>query len=335
MSALDCRKTDLSTEVGGAAAGTWCIVLAAGDGTRLQSLTTFAGRNVPKQFCTIGTEVSLLGLAIRRARRLVPEERIVAIVAAAHRCWWHDELADLPARQVVVQPENRGTAAGILLPLLRILDRDPAASIVLLPADHYVEDEWQMATAAHAAVAALRRDPERLVLLGARLERPDSGLGWIAPRRCEDPLVPVPVPVERFREKPSSAELTKLVACGAAVNTFVVAARGAALLAAFEHTQPDLLWRFRRADAGRAGPARLRELYADLPTVDFSRDVLEPMTDRLAVLRVPDCGWNDLGTPERVAASLPGRPVRPPASLYRRRAPVLGPRPRYASSATG
>ena len=42
---------------------------------------------------------------------------------------------------MIVQPQGRGTAAGIYLPLLSIVARDPDAEIAVLPSDHHVDDE--------------------------------------------------------------------------------------------------------------------------------------------------------------------------------------------------
>jgi mannose-1-phosphate guanylyltransferase len=44
----------------------------------------------------------------------------------------------------------------------------------------------------------------------------------------------------------------------------------------------------------------LLSLYDRLPELDFSRDLLEGRAADLCVLRVPPCGWSDLGTPRRV-----------------------------------
>jgi hypothetical protein len=44
----------------------------------------------------------------------------------------------------------------------------------------------------------------------------------------------------------------------------------------------------------------LLALYDRLPELDFSRDLLEGRAADLCVLRVPPCGWSDLGTPRRV-----------------------------------
>jgi hypothetical protein len=48
----------------------------------------------------------------------------------------------------------------------------------------------------------------------------------------------------------------------------------------------------------------LADLYEELPDLDFSRAILQGQEGYLRALAVPECGWSDLGTPERVAAAL-------------------------------
>jgi hypothetical protein len=62
----------------------------------------------------------------------------------------------------------------------------------------------------------------------------------------------------------------------------------------------------RQARGDKTNPAaRVAALYEELPTLDFSRDVLELADPRqLRVLAVRGCGWSDLGTPERVGQTL-------------------------------
>lgn len=66
--------------------GHWAIVLAAGSGTRLHGLTQDRfGMAVPKQFCSLSGGRTLLGDALDRARRVVPAEHVIVVVAAQHR----------------------------------------------------------------------------------------------------------------------------------------------------------------------------------------------------------------------------------------------------------
>src|SRR5688572_24218362 len=103
---------------------TWAIVLAAGEGSRLRELTTRSGVATPKQFCSLRGGRSLLGDALARAARIAPRKRILVIVAEEHRAFYEPELRGYAPENIVVQPRNRGTAAGILLPVLTVLERD-------------------------------------------------------------------------------------------------------------------------------------------------------------------------------------------------------------------
>lgn len=287
----------------------WALVLAAGDGTRLRCLTTTkAGVAVPKQFCSLGRGPSLLQEALVRARAVAETERICAVVAARHETWWREQLKKLPGRNVVVQPQNRGTANGILLPLLHILTRDPDARILVLPSDHHVRDEEKLAgTLCIATACEAREDSFRaeIVLLGCEARAPDPELGYIVPGR-HYPLGHREV--ERFVEKPPVPLARELARQGALWNTFIIAADGQALLKLFERRCPDIVSAMREivsaASSATDGVQALSELYQDLPELDFSRNILQGLEAHVCVLPVPDCGWSDLGTPQRVAQTL-------------------------------
>src|SRR5262245_36185476 len=99
----------------------WALILAGGEGSRLRSLTmTATGVAVPKQFCSFGGEASLLHDALSRAQTVTTPEHVCVVVAEHHRLWWQALDLRIPNQNVIEQPLNRGTATGILLPLLRI-----------------------------------------------------------------------------------------------------------------------------------------------------------------------------------------------------------------------
>lgn len=290
-----------ATDDRGGKGGRWALVLAAGEGTRLAHLTRGGdGIATPKQFCSIAGGPTLLEQTVRRAAAVVGDRKVVTVVAAAHRRWWERDLDSLPRENVVVQPMNRGTAAGILLPLLAIAERDPGATVLVLPSDHGVEDETVLRRSMADALDDCERDSEHLVLLGISGDSPDPDLGWIVPAerggRC--------VPVARFVEKPTVAEADRLLRGGAMWNSFIFAARISTLVAICRSALPELwrplrwarVWDRRHPGAGGA----LSHVYRHLPAQDFSRDVLSARPDSLRVLRVPPCGWSDLGTPERL-----------------------------------
>jgi mannose-1-phosphate guanylyltransferase len=285
---------------------TWALVLAAGEGSRLRSLTTPpSGESVPKQFCSLYAGPTLLHEALRRARSVTAGVRTCVVVAEQHRRWWEGALGSLPAENVVVQPANRGTGVGILLPLLHILSRDPQARIVLLPSDHQVGQEEVLTSALRDALEQLDWRFDETLLLGIQPDEPDPELGYILPGASDGRGA---LTVARFIEKPSESAARKLIAAGGLWNAFIVVSSGLALLELFRKRIPGIvsamvaaLERDRLAHASGGATA---ELYQTLPVIDFSRDIVAGQERYLRVLAVRPCGWSDLGTPKRVSEAL-------------------------------
>ena len=285
---------------------TWALVLAAGSGNRLRTLTTTpSGLAVPKQFCSLQGGPSLLQEALHRAEAVSPRSRICAVVSAQHRRWWEGPLWSLPASNVIVQPENRGTANGILLPLLHIAARDPEARVVLLPSDHHVADEAVLARALRQAASQAARRPDEIFLLGVEPDEADPELGYIVPSLSD---LRGAFHVDQFAEKPSYTLAQQLIERGALWNVFIIAASVRALLRVFERRFPEIVMEMRgvvQRDLQRIdNDIATADLYDRLPDLDFSRHVLEGQESVLRMVPVPQCGWSDLGTPKRVAETL-------------------------------
>ena len=284
----------------------WGLILAAGDGTRLRSLTTTpGGLAVPKQFCSLHGGASLLEEALARAESVTQRCNILTVVADQHRRWWRRPLQWLPHANTIIQPKNRGTAAGLLLPLLHIVQRDPSGTVVVLPSDHFVRNEIVLAEALREATRMARADHQYVYFLGMVPDEADPELGYIVPGGRTSTAA---ASVRRFVEKPPLDIARALVHAGALWNAFIVAASARALLGLYANRYSELISQMTcaleqdefRPDVGRA----VQQLYHTLPTLDFSRDVLQGQECALRVLAVPECGWSDLGTPQRVAETL-------------------------------
>ena len=285
----------------------WGLVLAAGNGSRLRSLTTTAaGVSIPKQFCSLRGGPSLLEETLRRAEAVTHSSQILTVVAAQHRQWWEAPLRAVRADNVIVQPENKGTGIGLLLPLVHLVQRDPDATVLILPSDHFVRKKAVLIRALQQAMRLAVIDRRHLYLLGLVPEEVDSELGYIVP--SVDGAASLTSPVRLFVEKPSVEKVRDLVEAGALCNAFILAASARALVGLYAARYPDLLAQLTATvarDASRPQePLAAQALYAQLPSLDFSRDVLEGQEPLLRVLKVPPCGWSDLGTPRRVAQTL-------------------------------
>jgi len=183
--------------------------------------------------------------------------------------------------------------------------RDPNATVVVLPSDHFVRNESVLARGLQKAARLARIDHQHVYLLGLVPEEIDPELGYILPG---DRVGTAASSVRQFIEKPSFDVARDLVQDGALWNVFILAASVRALLSLYASRYPSLVADMSRAvdqDGKNSMTAKAtRSLYPQLPTLDFSRDVVQGRESQLRVLTVPPCGWSDLGTPRRVAETL-------------------------------
>jgi mannose-1-phosphate guanylyltransferase len=286
----------------------WVIVLAGGSGERLRSLTTaVSGRSIPKQFCRLNGRDSMLGITLARAQGLAPIHHIMVMVPDEHRAWWEEELAGIPSDNALVQSRNRGTGLALLSALLHVRDIDPGACVIVLPSDHVVDDETTLNEALLGALDEAVRSEGQVVLIGAPSTVPDPSLGWIIPGR---PGTGRTRPVAGFVEKPSLAVAAECVRRGALRNTLMLAADTQALLRTYELALPE--WASATKADDDARHVRMRgpvDVHADLPAMDLGRDVLQRSARHLRVLPLPECGWTDIGTLDRLEAWWEGHPT--------------------------
>jgi len=290
------------------------IVLAGGEGDRLRELTTDAsGEVIPKQYCSINRSGCLLQDAVLRARALAGTGRVWPVVAKKHERWWRKALTDVEPSQIVVQPQNRGTAFGVLLGLLNIQLEGFSGTVLVLPADQHVEDEQIMLKALKHLTQWAERDPEGIYLLGAQPEEADPALGYILPWFDSKHT---PIGAYAFIERPQEPEALKLINRGALWNTFIIAASLETLLSAYEprfEPQLESMRRILEAEKLNGDRGLLNAEYLKWPSLDFSREILEQNIDAVQVLRLPVCGWTELGTVSKIQKALSHRGSAPSA----------------------
>ncbi len=274
----------------------WSVVLAAGAGRRLASLT---GR-VPKQFWRPEGGPSLLETTLDRVAPLAKPEHTVVIVDRGHRLH-AGQLAGSRVGTVLYQPADRGTAIGVLMALMPVLQSDPDALVLLTPSDHGIADDRRFRQGV-LDVAAHLGSRDVVTLFGVEPVSATEDYGWIVPAdagpgsRLQR--------VATFVEKPPMAHARRLLSSGGVWNTMVLLARASALRALYAPHLTDLVQVF---DAARALDVDRREafltrVYPDLRSRDFSHDVLTPARDLFLYTWPRAMGWSDLGTPDRLFA---------------------------------
>ena len=284
----------------------WGIVLAAGEGTRVREfLTQVCGGRGIKQFCAVIGRRSLLQHTLDRAERLIPRERLLVVVSTEHRAEVETQLANWPAENIIFQPANRDTAPGILLPLAHISHRTPLANVAIFPSDHFIQHEAQFMRAVSCAVAEVERFPQDFVLLGMAPDQAEEGYGWIEPSTRDEGRATLGV--QRFWEKPDPLTMHALLSRGALWNTFVCVAWVPTIWNMLREVAPDVDAAFadiRHAVDTPAAAKVIAQVYATLRSLNFSLGVCEPLVARLRVLPVPNVGWSDWGSVQRICDSL-------------------------------
>jgi mannose-1-phosphate guanylyltransferase len=289
--------------------GPWAVILAGGDGTRLQKLTSrIAGDSRPKQFCRLFGNKSLLRQTRERLRPVFRENRTMFVVTRAHEAFYKDELSDAPGSNLVVQPANRGTGVAIAVAVLQILRHDPDGIVAFFPSDHYFADEAGFQATVRSAIALATQHPESLILVGAAPRWPEVEYGWIEPGREIMSAEGISVRrVSRFWEKPALGTARQLMHDGGLWNTFVTIGHSNAFLDLLMSTVPAVVSEIAVSPARRD----MDRAYRAIDLIDFSKHVLSPHAQRLLVIPDGSSGWTDLGNENRVLGMLVENQIEP------------------------
>lgn len=281
----------------------WGVLLAGGDGTRLQSLTArIEGDTRPKQFCRVLGSQSLLTQTRRRISPLFAPGKTIAVVTKKHKVFYEKQLNDMRKAALLVQPENHGTGIAIARTILMMhLECDPGAIVAFFPCDHHYDDDEAFLDVVEAGVVSAQENPDSVVLIGAEATYPETDYGWIEPALSSGGRASLMVaPVARIWEKPALAKAQELMRRGSLWNTCVTIGRVSAFIEILCAAAPNAILTM---TAGmRAG--NIDAFYPVMPVLDFSCNVLAGQTERLLVIRDARSGWADLGTSSRLFATL-------------------------------
>ena len=273
------------------------LILAGGSGTRFWPLSR---RARPKQLLALDGDRSLLQATVDRLAPLVPPSSVWVCTTALLVDAIREQLPEVPAAQILVEPEGRNTAPAIGYAVRSMPAEVRGGIVAVLPADHKVEDtEAFRSTLANAATVAA--DDGRVMTLGVTPRWAETGYGYLAlgPELpgCENLRQ-----VAEFKEKPDAATAERYAAGGNHLwNAGIFVFRGQVLLDTLARLQPEIA---SGLEAIAQAPERTAALYPKLPRISIDFAVMEHLDD-LGTLPL-DCGWSDLGSWEALADHLPG-----------------------------
>ena len=277
------------------------VIRAGGTGTRLWP---WSRCNAPKQFLPMFGRQSCVQLAYQRfvASALARPEDIYVSVGEPHEGLAREQLPDLPADHVIVEPSQMDTAAAIGLETVAVAGDDPDVVIASLGSDHYVGNPEAFIRALRAAERFLATAPHLLVAIACEPSRVETNYGHVKKARPLGEFEGITVhAVAEFTEKPDAETARRYTESGEYLwnaNFFVWTA--GALMAQFREFEPQMHAAFMRILEGRrAGRFReaIEQAYPTLKKVAIDYAVLEPAAarGRLAVVPVA-MDWSDIGS---------------------------------------
>jgi mannose-1-phosphate guanylyltransferase len=267
-----------------------------------------AGDERPKQFCPILNDRTLLDETRSRVALGIDPSNTFFSLTQKHEQFFQRPLWNVSDQNLIVQPENKGTAPAILYSLMRINAQTPDAVVAFFPSDHYFSNDEAFMEHVDSAYRAADLNSDSRVLLGIEPEKPETSYGWIEPAQSLfGELTRSVSRVNRFWEKPSAGVAKRLMSNGCLWNSFVMVGRVSAFLEMFREHLPEMFRMFSAA-APTFGKSQetavIRSIYQWMTETNFSSEVLEKSAEKLLVMRVGQVGWSDWGEPDRVVGTL-------------------------------
>jgi len=274
----------------------YCVIMAGGIGARFWPMSRTSH---PKQFIDIlGTGETLIQQTFRRFAKIMDPANIYIVTNESYKDLVKKQIPEITDEQILCEPSRRNTAPCIAYANYRILLKNPDAIIVVAPSDHIIlKEETFLQNVTTALEAAAEND--RLLTLGIRPSRPDTGYGYI--QYTEDFLYekdPHLKKVKTFTEKPNLELAVTFLKCGDFLwNSGIFIWSLKSIMKAFEAFLPEVDVLFRNGLAKYETPEEksfIAETYTICKSISIDYGIMEK-ANNVYVLAV-DFGWSDLGT---------------------------------------
>jgi len=267
------------------------VLLSGGVGSRLWPVSR---ETHPKQFLPLASELSMLQETLRRTSGLEEGPPLV-VCNEEHRFMVAEQLrqVNIKAGALILEPQGRNTAPAVALAAIQALKADPEALLLVLPADHLIQDVGAFARAVGRAVPLAAQG--RLMTFGVVPSNPETGYGYI---KCGAALDAELYDLERFVEKPDAATAQAYLDSGSYLwNSGMFLLRAATYLEQLGAHAPAILGHCREAMAGAVADMDFVRpaagAFLDCPSDSIDYAVMEK-TDLGGVVSL-DCGWSDVG----------------------------------------
>lgn len=277
------------------------VIMCGGSGTRLWPLSR---QQYPKQLLRLTSKLTMLQDTIRRLDGGDLQETEIAspilVGNEEYRFLMAEQLReiDIPHAHMILEPCGRNTAPALTLAALTALDSDVDPVLVVMPADHVIQDIASFKRAIKLAASYAVKG--NFVTFGIKPSRPETGYGYI---EAGASLETGGFRVNRFIEKPDLSSAEQYVAHdNFHWNSGIFVMKASAWISKISELRSDIHsacqlaheQRSRDTDFIRPG----KEAFFACPADSIDYAVMEHLSagksDELVVIPV-DIGWSDVG----------------------------------------
>ena len=157
------------------------VILAGGSGTRLWPISR---EDQPKQFLPLIDSNSLFQQTVSRFQNNELYRYPLIVGNETHRFLIQNQLKDigLQTSEIILEPTGKNTAPALTLATLRMLEliedySDTEDVILVLPSDHFIDDDSKFENTIELAVKLAQSD--QIVTFGIKPNQPETGYGYI------------------------------------------------------------------------------------------------------------------------------------------------------------
>ncbi len=281
---------------------THVVIMAGGIGSRFWPMST---PDYPKQFMDImGMGKSLIQLTVERFSSLCPMDNYWVVTGERYVDIIREQLPELPADNILAEPEARNTAPCIAYACWKIKQKFPKANIVVTPSDALVIDIVEFRRVIRQALSFTEGE-RAIVTIGIRPSRPETGYGYI--KALSSTSESEIVKVEAFQEKPGRELAERYVGDGNYFwNAGIFVWQVDTIMEAIRSYMPHLASVMDRMSPSFYTMNEKKEIAALFPTcekVSIDYAVMEKAED---IYTLPaEFGWSDLGSWGSLRSLLP------------------------------
>lgn len=271
---------------------TYVVIMAGGVGSRFWPYST---SEKPKQFLDIlGMGKSLIRMTFERFADDVPVNNIFVLTNANYADLVKEQLPELQANQILLEPMMKNTAPCVLYAALKINALNSDAKLVVVPSDHLIMQKDLFLNNIKTALKEAENDV--LVTIGIQPTRPDTGYGYIQFDSNEH--TKEVKSVVQFREKPNLALAQEFLASGNFVwNAGIFVWSTKALIKSFQTHKKELFDIFSEKSScynTKDEQGFIDSCFETCESISIDYAILEPSSNVRVVSAIFD--WSDLGT---------------------------------------